>query len=61
MRPLIIAAAVSALVLLGSHGAIPVQADPHDAGATSLTRYAVDNPAQPGDAFPSSPWSGGTD
>jgi hypothetical protein len=30
-------------------------------GAAPVVIYAVDNPAQPGDAFPTGPFSGGTD
>ncbi|HLH26823.1 MAG TPA: hypothetical protein VK066_30220 [Chloroflexota bacterium] len=30
------------------------------AGGVPTPIYAVDNPAQPGDAFPNSPYSGGT-
>ena len=34
---------------------------PSAAHGTARPLYALDNPAQPGDAFPNSPYSGGTD
>jgi hypothetical protein len=60
MRHLLLAA-VGALALVGPHGAAPLQAAPPGLAPAGLTLYAVDNPAQPGDAFPNSPYSGGTD
>jgi hypothetical protein len=61
MRHLFLAALVGGLVLLTlvlvstAHYGVPGLP-----GATSDS-YAVDNPAQPGDAFPDGPFSGGTD
>jgi hypothetical protein len=61
MRHLLLAALVGGLVLL----ALVLASAAHDAvpglpGVASVS-YAVDNPGEPGDAFPNTPWSGGTD
>jgi hypothetical protein len=61
MRHLVVVAIVGTLALLGPHGSIPVQPASPDRGPAAPPIYAVDNPAQPGDAFPNGPWSGGTD
>jgi hypothetical protein len=61
MRHLFLAALIGGLVLL----ALVLASAAHDAvpglpGAVPVS-YAVDNPAEPGDAFPTGPFSGGTD
>lgn len=61
MRHWVIAAAVGAVTFLmplhaAAGPAIPLGDAPH-----TTVVYALDNPAQPGDAFPNSPYSGGTD
>ena len=47
--------------LLEAPAASPATATRAAAGGSPVAIYAVDNPAEPGDAFPNSPYSGGTD
>jgi hypothetical protein len=61
MRHLFLAALVGSLVLLALVlASAAYYGVPGLPGAASGS-YAVDNPAEPGDAFPSGPFSGGTD
>jgi hypothetical protein len=61
MRHLWLSALVGGLILLAPHGALVTPAAAPGSGPAALVGYAPDNPAEPGDAFPNGPFSGGTD
>ncbi|HZS00923.1 MAG TPA: hypothetical protein VFE37_19545 [Chloroflexota bacterium] len=61
MRHFVFATAMGALTLLRPHGSIPAPLAPQGLRSPHPVIYAVDNPAEPGAAFPNDSWSGGTD
>ena len=64
MRYLVLSALVGSLMLLGSHQALAAPPAARGLTSTASVLYAqgpLDNPAEPGDAFPTGPFAGGTD
>ena len=62
MRYALLSALVGSLLLLGPHQASATPSDAPGLTSPAPVRYAqvVDNPAEPGDAFPTGPFAGGT-
>jgi hypothetical protein len=63
MRYALLSALVGSLLLLGPHQASATPSDAPGLTSTAPVSYAqvpLDNPSEPGDAFPTGPFAGGT-